>query len=55
MACFKVLSLHIAGVMQGDQEESKSVGSWSLGGIQIGVFMNMYQPSYSWSKPSSVA
>jgi len=45
MAYFKVLSLHIASVMEGDHEGSKNVGSWSLGGIQIVVFLNMYQPS----------
>jgi hypothetical protein len=45
VAYFKVLSLHIAGVMEGDQEESKSIGSWSLGGIQSQVFMNVYQHS----------
>lgn len=45
MAYFKVLSMHIAGVMEGDHEESKSIGGWSLGGIQSRVIMNMYQLS----------
>jgi len=44
MAYFKVLSLDIAGVMEGDHEESKSVGS--VIGWDSNWGLHKYVPAY---------
>lgn len=40
-----MVSLQIPGVTEGDHKESKSLDSWSLGGIKSRVFLE-YVPAF---------